>query len=160
MAVRGVRGAVQADADAAEAIRSATRRLLEELVRANTFESADVAAAFFTVTDDLTAAFPAAAARDLGWTDVPMLCHREIPVPDSLPRVIRVLLLINTRIAATKFKPVYLGAAQCLRPDLAPPAGAEKPKKHGETKKLRARLLGKSLSQGQASTTSSEAEPP
>lgn len=160
MAVRGVRGAVQADADTAEAIRSATRRLIEELVRANLFDPADIAAAFFTVTDDLTAAFPAAAARDLGWTDVPMLCNREIPVPGSLPRAIRVLLLVNTRVASAKLKPVYLGAAQCLRPDLAADAPADKPKKHGETKKLRARLLGKSLSQGQASTTSSEAEPP
>ena len=159
MVIRGVRGAVQADADTAEAIRSATRRLLEELVRANLFESPDIVAAFFTVTDDLTAAFPAAAARDLGWTDVPMLCNREIPVPAALPRAIRVLLLVNTRVAPANIKPVYLGAAQCLRPDLAAPVAA-KPKKHGETKKLRARLLGRSLSQEQASTTSSEEERP
>jgi chorismate mutase len=159
MPIRGIRGAVQADANSSDAIRSSTRRLLEEIVRANDLNPADIAAAFFTVSDDLNAAFPAAGARDLGWTQVPMLCHREIPVPDAPPRIVRVLLLINTRIAAAAVHHIYLGAAQCLRPDLAESAPGKSKRRSG-TQQLRARLFGKSLSPGQESTTSSEAEQP
>jgi monofunctional chorismate mutase len=157
--LQGIRGAVQSDANTPEAILSATRRLLEELVRANKFEAGDVAAAIFTVTDDLTATFPAEAARAMGWTQVPMLCAREIPVPGSLPRTVRALLLVNLRAAA---KHVYLGETQCLRPDLSgPPAEEERGRRRsGATQKLRARLLGRSLSQGPANTDSPGDEKP
>ena len=160
MPLRGIRGAVQADANSAEAIERATRHMIEEIQRANGLNLPDVAAAFFTVTDDLDAAFPAAGARALGWTDVPMLCHREIPVPGSLERVVRVLLLVNSRTSAQSIKHVYLGAAQCLRPDLAADAAPKRKRPGGATKKFRARLLGKSLSPERGSMTSSEGEQP
>ncbi len=78
----------------------------------------DLASALFTVTEDLSAAYPAAAARELGWTDVPLICAREIPVPGGLPRCIRVLLHWNTDLPQSAIRHVYLGAAAALRPDL------------------------------------------
>lgn len=147
MPIRGIRGAVQVDANNPEAIRAATGRLLGEITKQNSFDAAAIAAAFFTVTDDLDAAFPASGAREIGWADVPMLCHREISVPGSLPRVVRVLLLVNAPASVKSFRPVYLGATKSLRPDLAEPP-REKAKRRSSTQKIRARLLGKSLSQG------------
>jgi chorismate mutase len=78
----------------------------------------DVGSALFTVTDDLTSTFPAQAARQMGWGLVPMLCAREIPVPNSLPRVIRVLVHWNTEKAQNEITHVYLRDAVKLRPDL------------------------------------------
>jgi chorismate mutase len=100
-------------------ILAATQMLLQELVAANGIESEEIAAAFFTVTADLTAAFPARAARELGWTEVPLLDALEIPVPGSLARCIRVLLLWNTERPQSEIVHVYQGEAVCLRPDLA-----------------------------------------
>jgi chorismate mutase len=77
-----------------------------------------VASAIFTVTDDLVSTFPAQAARQMGWELVPMLCGREIPVPNSLPRVIRVLVHWNTELPQSEIKHVYLREAVKLRPDL------------------------------------------
>ena len=87
----------------------------------------DLASAQFTVTSDLTTEFPALAARQLGWVDVPLLCGYEISVPGSLPRCIRVLLHWNTALAADKIHHVYLHDAQRLRPDLTklPPVDFE-----------------------------------
>jgi len=113
----GIRGAVTAEANTPEAIAAATRQLLEALVRANGLTPEEIVAAWFTSTPDLTAAFPASTARELGWTHVPMLCAQEIPVPDGLPRCIRVLLLVAPR-RPFRPVPVYLGEAQQLRPDL------------------------------------------
>lgn len=113
----GIRGAVTAVANTPEAIAAATRRLLEALVRANGLAPEEIVAAWFTSTPDLTAAFPASTAREMGWTHVPMLCAQEIPVPDGLPRCIRVLLLVAPR-RPFRPVPVYLGEAQQLRPDL------------------------------------------
>jgi chorismate mutase len=164
MVIRGIRGAVQAEANTAPAILSATRRLLEEIVRLNGFGPEQIAAAFFTVTDDLDATFPAEAARELGWTQVPMLCQREIPVPGSMGRVVRALLLVNASDAAADVHHVYLGETQCLRPDLAEAHAEKLPGKRrggaGATRKLRARLLGKSRSQESASPTPSPDEQP
>ncbi|MCS7251660.1 MAG: prephenate dehydratase [Anaerolineae bacterium] len=114
----GLRGAVTAEANTPEAIASATRRLLESIIQANRLAPEEIVAAWFTTTPDLTAAFPASAAREIGWTHVPMLCAQEIPVPHTLPRCIRVLLLVQPQ---RPFRPVpiYLGEAQQLRPDLA-----------------------------------------
>ena len=78
----------------------------------------DVASALFTVTDDLASTFPAQGARHMGWGLVPMLCAREIPVPNSLPRVIRVLVHWNTELAQDQITHVYLRGAVKLRPDL------------------------------------------
>ena len=120
MPVRGVRGAVQVESDAAEAISNATRGLLLALTKANpSLDPQDLASVLFTVTDDLTADFPALAARDLpGWRMVPLLCSREIAVPNGMPRILRALLHWNTDLPQEKVVHVYLGAASNLRPDL------------------------------------------
>jgi chorismate mutase len=94
----------------------ATSELLVEMVRRNDFQPHQIVAALFTLTPDLNAAFPAAAARAMGWTDVPLMCAQEIPVPDALPSIVRVLLLVEGTETAQH---VYLGAARPLRPDLA-----------------------------------------
>jgi len=116
--VRGIRGAVQVEANTPEAILNAARRLITEMVRANGVEADDVAAVIFTCTSDLNATFPAEAARALGWDRVPLLCSREMEVPGSLPRVLRVLMLVNTTLAQDEVVHVYLGEAERLRPDL------------------------------------------
>jgi chorismate mutase len=122
MHVRGVRGAVTAEANTEAAILDATRALLAEMARANDVKPHEIAAIVFTATPDLTAAFPAEAARQLGWVSVPLLSGVEIDVPGALPRCIRVLMLWNTPRAAEEIVHVYLGAAARLRPDLASPA--------------------------------------
>jgi len=105
--------------DQAEEILAATRELLLAILEANPALQADeIASAFFTVTEDLCSAFPAEAARQLGWRAVPMLCSQEIPVPGSLGRCIRVLLHWNTEIPPSEIRHVYLGKAARLRPDL------------------------------------------
>ena len=119
MTIRGIRGATTVSADEPEGILQATRELLEAILDANfQMKPEDVASAIFTVTDDLAATFPAQAARQMGWEMVPMLCAREIPVPDSLPRVIRVLVHWNTELPQSEIKHVYLRDAVKLRPDL------------------------------------------
>ncbi len=119
MRVRGVRGATTVEWNDAGQILAATRALLEEMVARNQMAPEDIAAVFFTVTDDLDAAFPARAARELGWVHVPLMDAREIPVPGSLPRCIRVLLLWNSDILQSQVTHVYQGNAIKLRPDLA-----------------------------------------
>lgn len=115
---RGVRGAVTVSADDRDEILQATRQMVALLVRRNGIETTDLASAQFTVTKDINAEFPALAARQLGWTDVPLLCGYEISVPGSLPRCIRVLLLWNTDRAQSEIEHVYLHEAKALRPDL------------------------------------------
>jgi chorismate mutase len=118
MPVRGIRGAVQAEADTPAAILHATRQLLLALLEANPrLEAGDVASVCFTTTEDLNAAYPAQAAREMGWTGVPLMCAREIPVPGSLPRCIRLLIHWNTDTPQEQVQPVYLGAAARLRPE-------------------------------------------
>jgi chorismate mutase len=78
----------------------------------------DLASAWFTLTSDLDAAYPAAAARQMGWSQVPLMCSQEIPVPGSLPRCIRVLLHWNTELPQDQIQHIYLGQATSLRPDL------------------------------------------
>jgi chorismate mutase len=119
MAIRGVRGATTVPSNDVESVLAATTTLLEEMVRANRIVTADIAAAFFTVTGDLDAAFPARAARLLGWQNVPLMDALEIPVPGSLPRCIRVLLLWNTDASQQDITHIYQGEARSLRPDLA-----------------------------------------
>jgi chorismate mutase len=120
MPLRGVRGANQVESDTAEAISRATRELLLAISEANpSLEPQDLASVLFTLTDDLTADYPALAARDLpGWHMVPLLCSREIPVPNGMPRLLRVLLHWNTDLRQDQVVHVYLGAASRLRPDL------------------------------------------
>ena len=117
--VRAVRGATTVPADEPSLVRSATRELLVEIVERNGIADEDLISAFFTVTADLTSEFPAIAARELGWTDVPLLCALEIPVRDALPRCIRVLLHVASDRRRSDIAHVYLGPATALRPDLA-----------------------------------------
>ena len=120
MPVRGVRGAIDASNDKPDKILRATRELLAAILKANpTLRSEDIASAIFTSTDDIKAAYPARAAREMGWTSVPMICSREIPVPGGLPRCIRELLHWNTDLDQGSVQHVYLGQAADLRPDLS-----------------------------------------
>ena len=119
MNMRGVRGATVASQDQPEIILSATCELLQAVLNANPqINTADLASAWFTVTDDLKSVHPAKAARQLGWTQVPLMCSLEIPVPGALERCIRVLLHWNTDLPQSAIRHVYLGAAASLRPDL------------------------------------------
>lgn len=118
MMCRGVRGATTVTLDDRDQVLSATRQMLALLIRRNNIELADLASALFTVTSDLNSEFPALAARQLGWQEVPLLCGYEISVPGSLPLCIRVLLHWNTDRSASDIHHVYLHDAQRLRPDL------------------------------------------
>ena len=119
MPTRGIRGATTVAEDDPDLILQATRELLEAIMKENTgFFPEDVGSALFTVTDDLASTFPAQAARQMGWGLVPMMCAREIPVPGSLPRVIRVLVHWNTEFPQNRITHVYLREAVKLRPDL------------------------------------------
>ncbi len=119
MTCRGIRGAICADANEAGAVLSATRRLLERIVSANDVSADDVVSVIFTATPDLDATYPARAARQMGWTNVPLLCAQEMAVRDSLSRCIRVLIHWNTDRTPDEIHHVYLGEARALRPDLA-----------------------------------------
>jgi chorismate mutase len=116
---RAIRGATTVDDDTPGDIRRATRELLETIVSRNGITSEDVTSAIFTVTHDLTSEFPAHAARELGWLDVPLLCTLEIPVPGSLAKCIRVLLHVQSSVPRSGIRHVYLHDARTLRPDLA-----------------------------------------
>ena len=115
MAVRGVRGATIAEDNTREAILSSTAELLKGMVAANGISTEDVACAIFSTTRDLNAEFPAVAARQMGWTEVALLCGHEMDVPDAMGRVIRILLLLNTETAAGNIAHLYLGEAKNLR---------------------------------------------
>jgi chorismate mutase len=116
---RALRGAIGVERDTPEAIVAATGELLATLLAANELTRDDVTSACFTATPDLRSEFPAKGARALGWDEVPMLCAQEIDVRGALPRCIRVLLHLHVP-ADLPLRPVYLGRARALRPDLAP----------------------------------------
>lgn len=119
IACRGVRGATTIESNTAEDILEATTDLLEALIKLNDIQPEDVVSAVFTTTPELTAAFPALAARKLGWTEVPLLCAHEMNVPGSLQAVIRILLHINSPRSAAEIRHVYLREARALRPEWA-----------------------------------------
>lgn len=112
-----MRGAVQAEANEPEAIVAATTELVQELLDRNELAPAAMVSCIFTTTDDLDAEFPAVAARNLGLEAVPLLCCREIPVPGSMPRVIRAMVHYYAPAGHTTAH-AYLGATQELRSDL------------------------------------------
>jgi chorismate mutase len=118
MTCRGVRGATTVAHNDREEILQATRELVALMVRQNGIQKQDVACATFTTTIDLDAEFPALAARQLGWSDVPLLCGHEIHVPGSLEKCIRVLVLWNTEKRQSEIHHVYVRGAVRLRPDL------------------------------------------
>lgn len=117
MICRGVRGATTVEQDTPEAILQATRELLALMIRLNKIHSEDVVSGIFTTTRDIFSQYPALAARQLGWMDVPLLCGHEMEVPHSLPRCIRILLHWNTNTPQAEIQHVYLNEAQSLRPD-------------------------------------------
>ncbi len=119
MSTRAIRGAIQVEEDSVTAIRSGVVELLQEVMRANDLVPADVISVILTATPDLTADFPAAAARDIGFGAVPLLCAAEINVIGALPRVIRVMLHCETSKTAGEVSHIYLKGAQALRRDLA-----------------------------------------
>jgi chorismate mutase len=121
-AVRGIRGATTVENDSAEEIEEATIELLLQLIDLNGIQPPDIAGAWFTTTKDLASEFPAIAARKLGWTDVPLLCGHEMSVvesnPRSIPKCIRVMILLNTDRPASGMKFVYLRRAAEIKADL------------------------------------------
>lgn len=116
--VVAVRGAVQAGENSSEAILGATETLMTEVIAANGLDPDSMISAIFTTTDDLDAEFPAVAARRMGLGGVPLMCAREIPVPGSMTRVIRVMLHANLPLGETP-RHIYLGETRNLRDDLS-----------------------------------------
>ena len=119
MYCRGIRGATTVEHNERGEILAATTELLQLLIRNNNLQPEDVASAIFTVTADLDAEFPALAARYLGWTEVALMCTREIPVPGSLGMCIRILLHVNTTRSAAEIQHIYIRGAVNLRPTFA-----------------------------------------
>jgi len=122
MPVRGIRGAITADSNSADAIVEATTALLGELIRLNELQPEEIAFAYFTTTRDLDAEFPALAARQLGWLDVPLLCGHDMdvqqPNPRGVPHCIRIALLYNTDRAQSEMRHAYLRGAEAIKQDL------------------------------------------
>ena len=118
MLVRGIRGATTAESNTKEEIIKKTKELLITLQKENNFKIEDIVSIFFSATPDLNAAFPARAARELGWNRVPLFDMQEIDVPGSLPRCIRVLIQINCQKSQTEINHCYLRGAKILRKDL------------------------------------------
>jgi len=114
---RGIRGATLVPANTKQDIVAATKELLLGMIQSNGIEEGAVACAFFTTTTDLTAEFPALAARQIGWTDVPLLCAQEVNVPNSLQSCVRVLVLLNTEKTLEDMVHVYIRGAEVLRPE-------------------------------------------
>jgi len=114
---RGIRGATTAAANTAEDILEATDELMRVVISLNDLQPEDVASVFFTTTPDLTATFPALAARELGWNEVPLMCAHEMTVPGALTNAVRVLIHVNTTKSAEEIRHVYLKGARQLRPE-------------------------------------------
>ena len=116
--VRGIRGAVQANKNSKKEIFVATQRLLRKIVKENNINLEDIVSIFLTATVDLNADFPAYAVRELGWNSVPLLCAQELDVPNSMKKVIRVLVHVNCDKSQHEIKHQYLGATKKLRKGL------------------------------------------
>jgi chorismate mutase len=119
VAVRAVRGAVQVESDDRAEILEATTELVTEVMARNELSTDDVISVLFTATTDLTAEFPALAARKLGFQEVPLLCASEISVPGAMPRVVRLMMHIETDKSRSQVQHVYLRGAAALRLDIA-----------------------------------------
>lgn len=114
---RGIRGATTAIANTAEDILEVTVELMHALIALNDLNTDDVASVIFTTTPDLNATFPAIAAREIGWNEVPLMCSHEMDVPASLQKAVRVLIHVNTTRTASEIRHVYLKDARQLRPE-------------------------------------------
>ena len=124
---RGIRGATTVENNTGEDILAATKELLQNMIEANDLKAEDIAYAYFTTTTDLNAEFPAVAARQLGWTNVALLCGHEMNVVGSLSKCLRVLVLVNTEKSADEIVHVYIKGAENLRswPNTPIPSGGE-----------------------------------
>lgn len=118
MMVRGVRGAITVEANTAPAILAATREVLQQLIELNGIQEDEVASILFTTTPDLSACYPAKAAREMGWRQVALMGFQEMDVPDGLKHCVRVLIHWNTEKPQHAIQHVFLGGAVALRPDL------------------------------------------
>jgi chorismate mutase len=122
LAVRGIRGATTVENDTPEEVIGATRELMIQLIEANDIHPEDIAGAWFTTTRDVSSEFPAIAARQLGWTEVPLLCGHEMDVdrdnPRSISKCVRVLVMINTEKPASAMRFIYLRGASAIKQDL------------------------------------------
>ena len=116
---RGIRGATTAASNTSEDILEVTREMVAALVFLNDLEPENIVSAIFTTTPDLNATFPALAAREFGWTEIPLLCAHEMSVPGSLTSAVRLLLHVNTHRSQTEVRHVYLREAGQLRPNWA-----------------------------------------
>lgn len=116
--VRAIRGATTVEKNDADEILNETQKLLNEMAQKNGIVEEDIISIIFTVTQDLNAAFPAVAARNLGWTSVALMCMNEIDVPGSLKNCIRIMIHINTNKSNDDIKHIYLNGAKVLRPDI------------------------------------------
>lgn len=119
MTVRAIRGAITLEVDERSHLHERTKELVDAVMRENALTTEDVISAIFTVTPDLVSDFPAAAARDMGFGAVPLMCAQEIPVPGALPRVVRVMMHANMDVPRDEVVHVYLREAVALRRDLA-----------------------------------------
>jgi chorismate mutase len=122
MPVRGIRGAITVGENTAKAITEATDELLRELIVLNDLDPAEICFGYFTTTHDLTAEYPAVAARKLGWLEVPLLCGHDMnvqqPNPRGVPMCVRVLILYNTPRPQSSMRFAYLRGAQAIKADL------------------------------------------
>ncbi|MEY4023290.1 MAG: hypothetical protein RLZ23_251 [Actinomycetota bacterium] len=119
MSVRAIRGATQVEVNTAEAITSATQELILEILAVNSLTPDDVISVLFTSSPDLNSAFPAAAARSVGFENTPLICSVEIDVPGALPRTIRVMAHVETDLSKNEVAHIYLHGAKALRRDIA-----------------------------------------
>ena len=118
MSVRAIRGAIQVDADTREDVLEGSAELVTAVLERNRLSADDIISILFTATPDLTAEFPAYAARLLGLTDVPLMCASEIAVPGAMPRVLRLLAHVETELDRADVRHVYLRGAAAMRSDL------------------------------------------
>lgn len=119
MSVRAIRGAIQVEANSAEAISAGTKELLSEILKENKLAVEQVISVLLTATPDLNAAFPAAAAREVGFESTPLLCAVEIDVVGALERVVRAMVTVETELKASEISHIYLAGAKALRRDIA-----------------------------------------
>lgn len=129
--VRAIRGAISVADNTRDDILSASRELLDAMIQANGLDESEVVSILFTLTVDLNQAFPAEAARELGWTQVPLMCMQEVDVPGAEPKVVRVLITTTRTGPLDSVRHVYRGAAQRLRPDWGPQPPAHSADRRG-----------------------------
>jgi len=119
MTIRAIRGATTLVEDERHHLHERTKELVETIIAANNLDIDDVISVIFTCTPDIVSDFPAAAARELGFGAVPLMCAQEMAVPGALPRVVRVMMHANLDVPRDQVSHVYLHEAKSLRKDLA-----------------------------------------